>query len=100
MPRAIDITNVMAGENDNLYIEGVVDDVPARAQGWQSAVTNYFPPECYGEPDINGQAHRLPNSTSRNMTHEEATAYFIALLDAAVPQPEQLQPFNYSLGRN
>ncbi len=105
MARQINITSVMAGESDRLYVEGTVDGVETTAQGWQSAVTNFFPPEAFGpngnplteaDPESPGEIRRVV--PSRHMTSDEANAYFASLLDIAAPKAEELKPFNFSMG--
>ena len=66
---------------DVLSVQGVDGDgVDLQATGWQSAMTNYYPPEMY---DADGNF--VPGAVPRAMTGTEQLAYCQSLLDALAP---------------
>lgn len=73
------VLRVVLGRDDSFLVFGERDDgTPVAATGWQSAVTNHFGPECYGE-----DGHRVAGAEPRLMTAAERQGYFLGLLAAA-----------------
>lgn len=93
MARAITILDALDAGNDLLTIqanvEGVVDadgnPKVVEATGWVSALTNYYPPYCYGEG-----GNLLPGSVPRAMTTPEKLTYCKARI--AETRPDLVDP--------
>ena len=75
----VKVTEVRELGNDVLLVEGAVDGVDVRAQGWVSATTNHFDADAYG-----ADGHRKPDATPRKMTAKERREYCARLLVEAL----------------
>jgi hypothetical protein len=77
---AVTLTKVTV-DGDLLTVEGTDSEGnPVIAAGWQSAMSNYYPPTSY-----DGDGNLVDGATARAMTAKEQKAYWQSLLDAATP---------------
>lgn len=80
---------VVTGANDLgadvLEVLGTVNGEAVRATGWVSAMTNFYPPEAYGE-----DGHRKAKAKPRAMTDAEKLVYMKSLLSPA--ELERVEP--------
>lgn len=75
------VTKVSDLGNDVLEVVGLVDGEEVTANGWVSAMTNYFPASCYGS-----DGHLKPDAVAQEMTDRQKTAYWKSLL-TGTPEP-------------
>jgi hypothetical protein len=80
------VERVLRPGGDRLEVFGTVDGVAVVGHGWESALTNYLPPD-QDVRDENG--NHLPGyGNTRQATPEEQQLYYEQLLRATAGQPE------------
>lgn len=78
------LTNIRDRGNDILFVEAVYNGKKYEAQGWISAMTNYYSPDQY---DQNGML--IEGATPREMTKEEKQIYCKNLINEQNPLSDQ-----------
>jgi hypothetical protein len=83
-PSGVVVQQIARPGGDRLEVFGTVDGAPYVAHGWESALTNYLPPE----QDIRDENdhHRPGYGLTRHATNDETQAYYKSLLREAAGQ--------------